>query len=488
MPPRAVTEPVGRQEICSLGLGRSATRPRHCGCTVHGRLAISPRLPSVRRRDASPLKVAADILAVMKVLRRGIWAWFGLMLLLAVMAVVGAYILHAQSPASASTLVHTLVGLATTACTVAAWLLARARPAETSRSQLEHAADELAGQVHRQWEQAAMERGLMFPAPISVWWQCSRRQVTGPVSTAVGGAGGARFAPLPGMAAITAEKLRSGTIKDLLSVYGGLGSGRLLILGGPGAGKSGAAIHLLLDALTYRAAFGTTEERARVPVPLLLTLHGWDPRSDSLADWLAGRLIEDYALLRAREYGRDVAARLLSDGYIAVIFDGLDEMAEGLRPVALRALDEQAIFRLIVLTRSQEMVAAVAKGHLWGAAALELCSVQAEQAAEYLAGAQVDPPPAAWQRLIAHLRDHPHGVLARALQTPLMVTLVLATYHSGDPVDELTDRERFANREAIENYLLDQVLPAAYIHRPGHPAPAYSLTRLDVGWGTWHAV
>lgn len=181
-------------------------------------------------------------------------------------------------------------------------------------------------------------------------------------------------------------------------------------------------------------------------------------------------------MLRAREYGRNAAARLIDGGYITVILDGLDEMAEALRPVALRALDEQATFRLVVLTRSEEMVAAVSDGHLRGAAALELCSVEADQAKEYLASTQTDPAPLSWQCLLNHLRDHPSGALAQALETPLMVTLVRDTYRpGGDPVDELTDRKRFANRAAIENHLLDRVLPAAYAHRLGQPAPAYSL-------------
>ncbi|MGH9206814.1 MAG: hypothetical protein ACRD1G_09685, partial [Acidimicrobiales bacterium] len=169
------------------------------------------------------------------------------------------------------------------------------------------------------------------------------------------------------------------------------------------------------------------------------------------------------------------AARLIGGGYITVILDGLDEMAEALRPVALRALDEQATFRLVVLTRSQEMVAAVGDGHLRGAAALELCSVHAGQAAEYLASAQIDPAPPSWQCLVKHLRDHPGGALAQASETPLMVTLVRDTYRPGDLVGELTDGKRFASREAIEDHLLDRVLPAAYTHRPGHPVPAYSL-------------
>ncbi|MGH3868629.1 MAG: hypothetical protein ACRDQ4_21420 [Pseudonocardiaceae bacterium] len=57
---------------------------------------------------------------------------------------------------------------------------------------------------------------------------------------------------------------------------------------------------------------------------MLFTLHGWDPHSEPLAGWLADRLTRDYAFLRAREYGRDAAARLISGDYIAVILDGLD--------------------------------------------------------------------------------------------------------------------------------------------------------------------
>ncbi|MEA2202736.1 MAG: hypothetical protein QOI89_3416 [Solirubrobacteraceae bacterium] len=405
---------------------------------------------------------------------RRIWAQIGLVLLVAVVVGAVTYLFRAPNRDSAGTLVAALAAVATVVGPSAVWLWTQMRRTEASYLSLNHAADQLAEEVRQQWERAAGERGLMYPAPISVRWQWSGRQVTGPVEAAAGRAGEARFAPMPGIAAITTKKLRSGTIKDLFGVHGGLGSGRLVILGGPGAGKSSAAIRLLLDGLSHRAAFETAEERARVPVPVLFTLHGWDPHSERFASWLAGQLTRDYTLLRAREYGRDAAARLIGGGYIAVILDGLDEMAEALRPLALQALDEQATFRLVVLTRSQEMVTAVGDGHLRGAAALELRSVQGRQAAEYLASAQIDPAPPSWQHLIKHLRDHPDGALAQALETPLMVTLVRDTYRADDPVGELTDGTLFASREAIENHLLDRVLPAAYAHRPGHPTPEYT--------------
>jgi hypothetical protein len=273
------------------------------------------------------------------------------------------------------------------------------------------------------------------------------------------------------MAAIAVERLQSGTLQDLLDVYGGLDSGRLVIMGGPGAGKTSAAIRLLLDALRHRATVGTGRERARIPVPILVTLHSWDPNRERFADWLARRLTRDYELLTAREYGPNAAAGLIEGGYLTAIIDGLDEIPEMLRSVVLQALDEQVAFRLVVLTRSDELVAAVSGAHLRGAAAVELCPVEPRQAAEYLANGQIDSLSPAWQCVVEDLRDRPGGILAQALDTPLMVALVRDTYRRCDPVDEFIDGSRFPSREAIEDHLLDRALLVAYARRPGRPAP-----------------
>lgn len=194
---------------------------------------------------------------------------------------------------------------------------------------------------------------------------------------------------------MTATTLGHGGLKDLLGVYGGLDSGRVVILGDAGAGKTGAAIRLLLDALAHRKALPDTE-RPGVPVPVMFTLHGWDPVDQPLMQWLASRLSSDYSLLKAREFGPGAAARLVGGGLVSVILDGLDEMPENLRPVALRALEEQVTFRLVVLTRSREMVTAAAEGHLSGAAALDLQPVDGQDAADYLARCQSQPLPQPW--------------------------------------------------------------------------------------------
>ena len=68
-------------------------------------------------------------------------------------------------------------------------------------------------------------------------------------------------------------------------MYGGLGSGRLVIVGGPGSGKSGAAVLLILPALRHRRSV-PEEVRPEVPVPVMFTLHGWDPSAQQ-----PGRLV-----------------------------------------------------------------------------------------------------------------------------------------------------------------------------------------------------
>jgi hypothetical protein len=375
--------------------------------------------------------------------------------------------------------VEALAAVAAVAVPSTAWLWKWAHRTKAPLLPLKRAADELAEQLRRQWERVAAEQGLIVPAPIPLRWQWSARSVTGSVADAVGGSGGrqSRFAPLPEMTAVTTEQVRSGTLYDLFRIYGGLSSGRLIILGGPGAGKSGAGILLLLEALAHRVKL-KAEERARVPVPVLVTPWNWDPSAEPFTEWLAARLARDYALLRAPEYGEDAALRLIETGHLAVILDGLDEMPEALRSVAVRALDEQATFRLVVLSRSEDLVVAVSGvHHLRGAAALELMPIEAEQEADYLTSCKVDPLPAQWKQLVDYLRGDSDGVLAQALNTPLTLTLVRDTYGRGEGIDEPSDiyNSRVSGVKAIEERLLDQVLTAAYAQHPGRAIPPFTV-------------
>jgi transcriptional regulator with XRE-family HTH domain len=339
---------------------------------------------------------------------------------------------------------------------------------------LETAADKLAELVREQWTREATARRLLYPTPIPLAWRWSHRAVAGLVTEAVGNTTDARFPPLSGMSQVTASMVRCGTAADLFHVYAGLDSGRLLLLGPPGAGKTASAIRVVLDALAHRQALDEPRRRS-VPVPVLMTLHGWDPIRQPLRDWLTSRLVRDHPFLRTRTASGNLAGRLIDSGRIAAILDGLDDLPEGLRAVAIQAMSEQVAFRLILLSRTDELVAAVAVGHLPSAAALELLPVTAAEAATYLARCQVSPLPQPWRRLVDHLAGSPSDALAEALRTPLMLTLLRDTYQTGDNIDELLDTAVFDSREAIEDHLMDRVLLAAYRPKTGAPRPGYAL-------------
>ncbi|MBV9032706.1 MAG: hypothetical protein JO364_20895 [Pseudonocardiales bacterium] len=328
----------------------------------------------------------------------------------------------------------------------------------------------LAEAVEGQWRQAAIERRLVTPAPIPLRWSLSGLAVTGAVAVAVGAPA---FPPLPQQARITEADLHAGGGRDELHhVYAGLASGRVIVVGAPGAGKSGTAILLLLDALAHRDRLDDTQ-RARVPVPVLLTVHGWDPNICSVRDWLRDQLTAIYPLFAHRGGRAEAAALVTARDKVTLILDGLDEMDTALRPAALQALSD-APFRVVVLTRSREMVQAASETWLTGAIAVHLHDVTAPDAADYLQRARTDPPPEGWADLLTRLGERPDGVLARGLSTPLTLTLLRDTYQAGDDIRELLDPTRYRTADAIERDLIARVLPAAYTPRPGRPAPRYT--------------
>src|SRR5579859_2329415 len=113
-------------------------------------------------------------------------------------------------------------------------------------------------------------------------------------------------------------------IAELVAAFGALEHRRLLILGGPGAGKTVLAMLLVLGLLRQRAEHD--------PVPVLLPVATW-PDKEHFHTWLARSLIRDYPGI-SRAQARDlVAARR-----VLPILDGLDEVPEALRSGMLAKL------------------------------------------------------------------------------------------------------------------------------------------------------
>ncbi|WP_091328658.1 hypothetical protein [Micromonospora aurantiaca (nom. illeg.)] len=402
-------------------------------------------------------------------MRRGVWS----VLAMLVAAGLGASVAWLPNATDRQlTLLQSVLAVLAAGGPILGWLWRRNhRGARRPGPEAQRAADELAAAVLAQWSRAATERGLWAPVPIRVHWRWSDRPVTGPVDAAATEGDLVRFPPLPAVPPVRAADLAHGDLHDLFRVYAGLGSGRLLLLGRPGAGKSAAVVLLLIDALEHRQRL-PEQERARVPVPVLLTVSGWDPRRQPVADWLAARLAADHDVLG----GLEPARRLVTGGHVALFLDGLDELPPDLRPVALRALDVQTTFRLVVTTRSRELVEAVAAArHLSGAAALELEPLTGADIAAYVTRSRTQPLPPGWQRLVDEVRDRPESPVAQALRSPLMLSLFRDTVTTDDDAAELLDS--YHSREAVEDALLDRVLPAAYAVQPGVPEPRYTAAQ-----------
>jgi hypothetical protein len=406
-----------------------------------------------------------------KVLRN---SWLNVAVVTATSVVLVWLVARSSNRDSLSTFGSYVAAVLGPAFTLIAHIIKQNDPDKLTRS-LRKTADLLASEVKTQWDDAAGRRQLRAPIPVA--WRRSCAPIAAPVAVAVGSLA---FAPLPGLSPVRREQLDEGELKDLYALYGGLGSGRLVITGPPGSGKSGAAICLILEALRRRALLDR-RERSQVPVPVLFTLRGWNPNTEDFRNWLA-RQLQIYPFLSGQR-GLDEARKLVSQGKIAAILDGFDEIPVVLQAVALRALSDCATFRVVLLARTEDMTAAASSCIFAGAAALELQEVSTGQASEYLTIVQRDPPPDHWRDLTERLRGTEDAAIGRALNSPLTLTLVRDLYLQSDNVGELLsfcDSDTCTGEcEHVENFLLGHRLRQAYRPRPGETACLYDAETAE---------
>jgi hypothetical protein len=329
----------------------------------------------------------------------------------------------------------------------------------TSAAQAAAAAERLAEVMADRWRREATIRRITSPAPMTVRWRWAAAVVTADVATPpVPGAG-----PLPlSDPARQEELLGSGVVERLHDeLYARLPHGRLVVLGGPGVGKTGAMVLLLLAALGHRAVL-TDELRGRVPVPVWLTMGSWDPADTSLQEWAVAAINRDHPALRAPEYGSDAAGELLRSGRVALFLDGLDEMPEGVRAQAMRRVDEEARgLRVVLSSRPAEFWQTMTAGRPDNTAVIELLSVRPSAAAAYLVHGQPRPGRERWELLGSYLKQYPDSVAARALDNPLTLSLARDAYIGQNPV-VLTNADRFSSVRAMREHLLTQLLVTAY--------------------------
>jgi hypothetical protein len=421
-----------------------------------------------------------------------VWGW-----LLAVVVLVAAVIAYvwwggpAADRATRAGVFGTLVAIASIVPPVAVWAWRRrggVAVGTSTRGEVDAAADRLAAQTLESWSRQVVQRGIQSPAPVRVRWSWASVDVALPrQELAAAPALATDPGPLPSGADDrpgAGQVLNSGLVNRLHDeVYARLHHGRLVLIGGPGAGKTGAMILLMLEALRYRERMPETA-RTDVPVPVWLTLGSWDPSVQTLRDWVTATISRDHPYLRATDFGPDAIDQLLDTGRIALFLDGLDEMPDMLRSRAVERLTAEAAGRRLVITsRPDEFRETVDLGHrqLPYPAVIELTPVRPRAAAEYLLEGQLGAARQAWQPVADHLLADPDGVLAQTLNTPLMLSLARAAYKE-DPRWLLTRIS--ADEHELHDHLLDQVLVAAYTDPRERTRATYWLGWLAHKMGT----
>jgi hypothetical protein len=377
------------------------------------------------------------------------------LVLIATVMVVAFVVAYRDHLAAAAIAVPLLVSLG-------GWWWTSRRGPVSAPPEVAAAADRLAQVMTARWRREATGRRIVTPAPATVRWRWATDEVMAPrPEVTMSPAPGTGPSPLPDLEA-PGELLGSGVVTRLHDeVYARLPHGRLVLLGGPGAGKTGAMILLLLAALHRRTALAD-DRRARVPVPVWLTLGGWNSATTPLLEWALSTMNRDHPALRAPDYGPDAAGELLRGGRVALFLDGLDEMPEGARARALKRLSEEARgLRTVITSRPEEYRHALQASRPDNTAVIELRPVRPVAAAAYLLHGQTGPNRQRWEQVGAYLTQHPDSVAARALDNPLTLSLARDAYASQDPAT-LTDPGSFPTVEAIREHLIDQIVITAY--------------------------
>ncbi|MBD0671373.1 NACHT domain-containing protein [Streptomyces sp. CBMA156] len=324
---------------------------------------------------------------------------------------------------------------------------------------VETAAQGLGTVVLAQWRQEAALRGLLGPEPVPVRWRAEHGGEVGDHPHLTGDPGeGSAADPVSFTDAFLRLRRR-----------------RLVVLGGPGSGKSSLAVLLVIELLQRM--------REAAPVPVLLSLASWRPGAEHVVGWLERQLLREYPYL-----GRETVDSLVRGQRVLPVLDGLDELPVAERAEALLKLNDALLTGgpLVLTCRTDDYVAAVRSASvLRSAAVVRAEPLTAGEAAGYLLRSATPQHQDRWRPLTDALREDPSCPAAEVLTVPLMLWLCRTAYERPTPDSgpgDLADRGRFPTAGAIEGHLLDSLVPSVY---PSGPLPPPQPGRRASGGQPW---
>lgn len=318
-----------------------------------------------------------------------------------------------------------------------------ARAVITVAERLDAMAEALAIAVRSQWEAEEQVRRVNDPFPLPVRWSNAPEHLHDHWQTIHG-------EPTP--------LILDGHGDHIVNTFDQIPSGRLVVLGRAGAGKTILTARFVLTLLASRPAL----------VPVIFSLGSWDPTLNSLRTWLVDQLTTTCPFLAEHDSsGATIADQLLTIGRILPVLDGLDEISENLRVDAINAINIglRPGDRLLLTSRPNEYEAAVRSGDvLTAAATVRMEDVTVADLCAYLPlttrKLDVHGRQNKWYPVLDHLRAIPDSPLAQVLTTPLMVALARTVFSdtNADPTTLLGA----ATSTEVEDRLLTGFVPAVY--------------------------